>query len=118
DGIEFLLKTFQNRLPFVVLGHAPSRLAANAMFTIQVYIEWTFRMAPYTQRDTDRVLGCHRVLLRLAGLGLGFGFVELKADLREVVELGYVDVREVRVGGDEFCRNTTLDDAIEKGIDM
>jgi hypothetical protein len=68
-------------------------------------------MAARTDRNPDTVGIFGNVARRCVGRSLVFGFVELKADLREVVKLG--DGASLDLGGD-----TTFEDTIEKGVDV
>ena len=68
-------------------------------------------MATRTDRNPDTVGIFGNVARRCVTRSLVFGFVELKADLREVVKLG--DGASFDPSGD-----TTFEDTIEKGVDV
>jgi hypothetical protein len=81
------------------------------MLAVKLHIQRIKGMAARTDRNPDTVCIFGNVARRCVRGSLIFGFVELKADLREVVKLG--DGASFDPG-----RDTTFEDTIEKGVDV
>lgn len=85
DSVELRPQRLQDLLPVAMAGQAASRRTADAMLAIQLHIERVESVAAGRESNTDGV-----VVRRFTagGVDLILGFVQFKAYLREVVELG------------------------------
>jgi hypothetical protein len=81
------------------------------MLAVKLHIQRIKGMAARTDRNPDTVGIFCNIARWCVRRSLIFGFVELKADLREVIKLG--DSASFDLGGD-----TTFEDTIEKGVDV
>ena len=86
-----------------------ARSAANAVLAVKLNIQRIESVATRRKGDTNAVV-------EAAAFGIVDGsfvlrLVQLKADLRKVVELGN------GVAGN-LCLNTTFDDRVEQGVDV
>ncbi len=90
-------------LPITMRRQRPPRRAFNTVFRIQLHIQRINRVAPRGDTDPDAIR---------KGIGiLVFGFIELEADGREVVEL--------RDGvAVDFGLDAAFEDAVEEGVDV
>lgn len=94
-----------------MLRQALLLITPNAMFTIQLHIQWIRGMASWRDGDSDGVGTGVRISLFLTGFGFAFALIQFERDLREVVELG--DGATVNLDG-----NPAFDDAVEKSVNV
>ena len=109
--MELCPQSLNNLLPIRMCCQASSRRTTDTMLAVQLHVQRIKGMAARTDRNPDTVSIFGNVARRCVRRSLVFGFVELKADLREVVKLG---------DGASFdlCGDTTFEDTIEKGVDV
>jgi hypothetical protein len=86
-----------------------ARSAANAVLAVKLNIQRVESVATRRKRDTNAVV--EAAAFGIVDSGFVLRFVQLEANLREIVELGN------GVAGN-LCLNTTFDDRVEQGVDM
>lgn len=109
--MKFGTKRLNGLLPITVGSQAPSGGTSDAMLAVKLDVEWVIDMTARADGDANAVreftglvrIDCRRLLhLR---------FVQLKANLREIVQLR-------NRGAADLCLDTALENAVQQGIDV
>lgn len=109
--MELGSQSLNDLLPILMGRQAASWRTGNTVFTVKLHIQWVESMSARTDCNPNRI-SILRYLIRVCiGRRFVLGFVQLEADLGQIIELGNCRTFD-------FGLDATFKDTIEQSVDV